>query len=52
MSAILDYRPLFIEKSSSEHHKNAFIEFPDLKNMGIDTKINTSSEIDNIRKKL
>ena len=51
MSAILDYGPHFIEKLLSEHHKNAFIEFLDLKNVGIDTKFNTSSEIVNIREK-
>ena len=37
--------PIFIENLLSEHHKNALIEFLDLKNMGIDTKSNTSSEI-------
>ena len=45
MSAILDYGPLSIEKLLSEHHKNALIEFPDLKSMGIDTKFNTSIEV-------
>ena len=40
MSDILDYGRHFIEKILSEHHKNAFIEFLDLKNVGIDTKFN------------
>ena len=52
MSAILDYGPHFIEKLLSEPQNNTFIEFLDRKNMGIDTKINTSSEKDNIRKKM
>ena len=45
MSAILDYGPYFIEKSLSEHQKNAFIELLDLKNMGIDTEITAISKI-------
>ena len=45
MSAILDYGPHFIEKLLSEHPKNAFIEFLDLKNMGIDTEITAISKI-------
>ena len=45
MSAILDYGPHFIEKLLSEHHKNAFIEFLDLKNMGIDTETTAISKI-------
>ena len=45
MSAILDYGSLFIEKLFSEHHKNAFIEFLDLKNMGINTETTAISKI-------
>ena len=45
MSAILDYGPHLIEKLLSEHQKNAFIEFLDPKNMGIDIEITAISKI-------
>ena len=45
MLAILDYEPHFIEKLLSEHQRNAFMEFLDLKNMGIDTEITAISKI-------
>ena len=42
---------VYIEKLSKKYENSVFIEFLDPKNMGIDTKFNTSSEIVNKRTK-